>query len=235
MLTRGVHDAADDEAADRRAGKMQRRALLHAGVLDQLSLCQEVCWQLDGASEASSNHGGAYAAIQAEESLAAVDLSQAIPKIAIVVLGADRPNGRIALQTGLDQEKGTASSCADDTRRGTAEDIDGQVLRFLVAEEQVRHGLSHGLIEAKPASVEQDLVDVGGAKTAVYAPDAFILDDDADAVDRAPVVLRLGALGLQLALQLLSDLEDFGWMSDCDGSASCESACGETTGNGMSG
>ena len=49
-------------------------------------------------------------------------------------------------------------------------------------------------------------------------------------MDRAPVVLGLRALGLQLALQLLSDLEDFGRVSDCDGAASRESAGGETTG-----
>jgi hypothetical protein len=48
-------------------------------------------------------------------------------------------------------------------------------------------------------------------------------------VDRAAIVLRLGAFGLQFTLQLLSDLEHFGRMSDGDGSASRECACGKTT------
>lgn len=48
-------------------------------------------------------------------------------------------------------------------------------------------------------------------------------------MDRPAVVLRLGAFDLQLALQLLSDLEHLGRMGDCDGSASRKSACGETT------
>lgn len=37
-LTRRMHDAADNKAADRTAGKMQRRALLHSDVLNQLPL-----------------------------------------------------------------------------------------------------------------------------------------------------------------------------------------------------
>lgn len=69
-----MHDAADDEAADGRAGQMQRRSLLHAGVLDQLSLGEEVRGQLDGATETSPHHGGGDAPVQAEEALALVDL-----------------------------------------------------------------------------------------------------------------------------------------------------------------
>lgn len=145
------------------------------------------------------------------------------------MLRTDGSDRRVTLQSGFDQEEGTASSCADDSRRGAAKDVDGQILGFFIFEEQVCERLSHGLIKAKSAAVEQDLVDVGGSQTAVYAPDAFILDDDADAVDRAAVVLGLGALCLQFTLQLLSDLEDFGRMSDRYGSASRERACGETT------
>lgn len=145
------------------------------------------------------------------------------------MLSADGSYGREALQTGLDKEKGTASSRTEDSGGGASKDVDGHVLRVLVLEEQRGERLSQGLVEAETATVEQHLVDVGGAQTAVYALDALILDDDADAVDRTAIVLRLRAFELQLALQLLSDLEHFGRVSDCDGSASRQSACGETT------
>lgn len=63
LLTRGVHDAANNEAADAAAGKMQSRALLHSDMLDQLPLGQEICGQLYRGAEASSNHGGSDAAV----------------------------------------------------------------------------------------------------------------------------------------------------------------------------
>lgn len=223
-----MHDAANNEAADSAAGKMQRWAFPHAGVLDQLSLGQEICGQLNRRAEASSNHGSSDAAVQAKEALATIDLSQSIPGIPVVVLSAHGPYGRETLQTGLDEEKGTASSRTEDSGRGACKDVDAEVLRVLVLEEQRGERLSYGLVEAETASIEKHLVDVGGSQTPVYALDAFVLDDDADAVDRTAIVLRLGAFGLQLALQLLSDLEHFGRMSDCDGSASRQSACGET-------
>lgn len=228
IRTRGVHDAADNEAADSAAGEMQSWALLHAGVLDQLSLGQEIRGQLNRGAEASSNHGRRDAAVQAKEALAAIDLSQSIPGIPVVVLSAHGPHGREALQTGLDEEKGTASSRTEDSGRGASKDVDAQVLRVLVLEEQLGERLSDGLVEAEAAAVEEHLIDVGGAQTPVYALDALVLDDGADAVDGPAIVLRLGAFGLQLALQLLSDLEHFGRVSDCDGSASRKSACGET-------
>lgn len=132
MLTRGVHDAADDEAADGRAGQMQRRALLHAGVLDQLPLGEEVRGQLDGATKTSPHHGGGDAPVQAEEALAFVNLPQPIPGIAIVVLRAHGPNGRITLKTGLYEEEGAPRSGADDAGGGAAEDVDGEVLGVFV-------------------------------------------------------------------------------------------------------
>lgn len=226
-LTRRMHHAADDEAADGRAGQVQRRPLLHAGVLDQLPLGEEIGRQLDGAAEARPDHGGRDAAVQAREALAAIDLPQSIPEVAVVVLRADRPDGGIALQPRLDQEKGTSGRGAEDARGGAAEDVDGEVLPGLVAQKQAGGGLAHGLVEAEAAAVEQDLVDVGGAEAAVDAADAFVLDDDADAVDGAAVVLRLGALCLELALQLLPDLEDLGRVRDGDGAAGCEGAGGE--------
>lgn len=228
LRTRGVHDAANHEAADCAAGEMQSRALLHAGVLDQLPLGQEIRGQLDRRAEAGSNHGGRDAAVQAQEALATVDLPQSIPGIPVVVLRAHGPHGREALQPRLDEEEGTASSRTEDSGRGAGEDVDAQVLRVLVLEEQRGQRLSYRVVEAQAAAVEQHLVDVGGAEPAVDALDALVLDDDADAVDGAAIVLRLRAFGLQLALQLLSDLEHLGRVRDCDGSASCQSACGET-------
>lgn len=141
------------------------------------------------------------------------------------------PDGRIALQAGLYEEEGASRSGADDAGRGAAEDVDGEVLGVFVGQEEARHALAHGLVEPQAAAVEQDLVDVGGSQSAVDAADAFVLDDDADAVDRAAVVLGLGALCLQLALELLADLEDFGWVGDGDGAARRQSACGETAGD----
>lgn len=45
-LTRGVHDNAHDEAANRAAGQMQRRALFHTEMLHQPSLREKVRRQL---------------------------------------------------------------------------------------------------------------------------------------------------------------------------------------------
>lgn len=62
--------------------------------------------------------------------------------------------------------------------------------------------MAHGLVEAKTAAVEEDLVDVGGADATVDATDTLVAHNDAHAVNRAAVVVRLVALVLELALQL---------------------------------
>ncbi len=105
LPTRGVHEDADDEAADGATGQVQQRALVHAEVAHEAALGEEVGGQLHGAAEAGADHGGADAAVQAARALGGVDLAQAVPGVAVVVLGADGQEGRVALQPRLDQEE----------------------------------------------------------------------------------------------------------------------------------
>lgn len=123
------------------------------------------------------------------------------------MLGADGQEGAVALQSSLDEEEGAAGGGADDAAGGAAEHVDAEVLLLAVAQEQGGQAVAHGLVEAEAAAVEQDLVDVGAADAAVYAPEPLVPHDDADAVEGPAVVVRLVALGLQLALQLHSDLD----------------------------
>lgn len=200
--TRRVHDAADDKAADGAAGEVEGRALLHAEVPHESPLGEEVCGQLDGAAEAGADHGGADAAVEAREALGAVDGGEAVHGVLVVVLGADGQEGREALQAGLDEEEGAAHGGADDAGAGAAEHVDAQVLRLAVLEDEGGEAVAHGLVEAEAAAVEEDLVDVGAADAAVDALEALVLDDDAHALERSAVLVRLVALVLELALEL---------------------------------
>lgn len=118
------------------------------------------------------------------------------------MLRPHRHHRREALQPRLDQKERRPRRRADDTRRRAAEHVDAQVLCVRVAEEQRGEALAHGVVEAEPAAVEHDLVDVGAAEAAVDAADAFVADDDADAVEGAAVVEGRGAFLLELALEL---------------------------------
>lgn len=62
--------------------------------------------------------------------------------------------------------------------------------------------MAHGLVEPQSTAVEENLVDVRASYTAVYSSDTLIANNDAYAVDRSSVEVRLVALGLQLSLQL---------------------------------
>jgi hypothetical protein len=186
-----MHEAANNETADSTACKVQRGALLHTSVADELSLGQEVRGQLDGATEAGSDHGSANTTVQPTNALSAVDAGQAVERIAVLVLGADGAERRVALQARLDEEKGAAGGGANHARGGAAEHVDEEVLGFFILQEQASQGFAHGVVEAETAAIEEDLVDVGGAETAVYAPKTFVAHDDTDAMDGAPVVVRL--------------------------------------------
>lgn len=120
------------------------------------------------------------------------------------MLRPDGRKGRVALQACLDEEEGRAHGGADDARGGAAEHVDAHALHLGVAEDEVREGPTHGLVEAEAAAVEEDLVEVGRAEAAVNAAEALVADDDGDAVDGAPVVVRLVALALEFALELHS-------------------------------
>jgi len=60
---RGVHDAAHHEPAGGAAGQVQHRALLHAEVLDEPPLGEEIRRQLHAGAEARAHHCGRHAAV----------------------------------------------------------------------------------------------------------------------------------------------------------------------------
>lgn len=62
--------------------------------------------------------------------------------------------------------------------------------------------MSHRFVEAQPAPVQQDLIDVCATQPPIYAANAFVPNDDADAVEGTSIVVRLVAFRLELALQL---------------------------------
>lgn len=131
-----MHEATDNEATGSAAGQVQSRTLLHTSMSHQPPLGEKICRQLDGAAEAGSDHCRTNTAVQAAHTLRTVDLRQAIPSIAILVLSADWQKRRIALKAGLDEEERTAGSCANDAREGTAKHVDSEVLGIFVVEEQ---------------------------------------------------------------------------------------------------
>lgn len=202
--TRRVHEAADDETAHGAAGKVQRGAFLHSEMLDQPTLGEEVGGQLYRASHTSPDHGGADAAVESTDALAPVDLAHAVEEVLVLVLGADGEEGREALEAGLDEEEGAAGGGANDAGRGAAQHVDAEALDLFVAKDEFRQGGAHGLVEAETAAVEEDLVNVGGAETAVNAAEALVLDDDGDAVEGTAVKVGVVSLALELALQLHS-------------------------------
>lgn len=167
-------------------------------------LREEVRRQLHRAAEPGPYHGGAYAPVQAAEPLGLVDLRHAVGRVPVLVLGADGQERAVALQPRLDEEEGAARGGADDARGGAAEHVDAEVLLGAVAQQQGGEAVAHGLVEAEAAAVEEDLVDVRAPDAAVDALEALVPHDDADAVEGAPVVVRLVAFGLELALELHS-------------------------------
>jgi len=98
-----VHYTADNETAGGRASEVQANALLQTQVLLQAALGEEVGRQLDGAAEASADHGGADAAVEAQKAFCSVYGAEAVPGVAVAVLGADgkgeMTNYRVQQQT----------------------------------------------------------------------------------------------------------------------------------------
>lgn len=175
---------------------MQSWAFLHAGMLHQASLGKEVGGQLDRAAKPGSNHGSADASIQAGNALTLENPGHAIDGVAILVLGAHRPERRVALETSLDQEERAARSSSHHTGGGTAEHIDEEILRLLILVNQLGQTRAHGLVESKTAPIEQDLVDVGTSNTSVDAPETLVSHNHTDAVEGSLVVHSLSALEL---------------------------------------
>lgn len=202
IYTWRMHHTAHDETTRRATRQMQRRTFLHAQMLHQSPLREEVRRELHGAAKASAHHRGAHAAVEALDALASVDLPEAIHRILVVVLCAHGQRGRIALQPRLDEEERAAGHGAHEARRRAREDVDAEGLHGCVAIDQGCERASHGLVEAQTAAVQQDLVDVGCADTAVDAPDSLVADDHRDAVDGPPVELWLVSFVLEFSLQL---------------------------------
>lgn len=161
-----MHDAADDEAAGRAARNVKGRALLHAQVMDEAALCEEVGGELNGAAKAGAYHGWADAAVQAGDALGGVDLPHAVQGVAVAVLGTDGERGRKGLQARLDEKEGRAGDGTEDARGGAGEDIDAKGLDSGVVVEERGGGLAQRLVEAEAAAVERHLVDVGTTQAA---------------------------------------------------------------------
>lgn len=199
-----MHEAADHETADGAAREVKRGPLFHVEVPHQPPLGEEVRRQLHGAPHTGTDHGGADTPVEPKDAIALADLLRAVEKMLIPVLRPDGRKGREALQACLDEEEGRAHGSADDARGGAAEHVDTHALNLGVAKDEVRDGPAHGLVEAEAAAVEEDLVDVGRAEAAVDAAEPLVADDDGDAVEGAPIVVRLVGLGLEFALELHS-------------------------------
>lgn len=198
----GMHHTAHNKSAGRAAGKMKCWPFLHTQMPDQASLGEEIGGELDGATETGPDHGGAYTSVKARYAFTPVDLGEAVQRIPVLVLSANGQEGRVTLQSGFNQEKGAPGSRADDAGAGPTEHVDAQALCFLIGENQARYGGAHGLIETQAAAVEEDLVYVGAAETAIDAAETFIPNYDGDAVEGAAVMVRLVPLFLELSLQL---------------------------------
>lgn len=115
-LTGWMHETADYKTRCGTACQVQWRTLLHAQMLREHSLREEVRRQLYRATEAGTDHGCAHASIQTAHALALVNLTRAIDGVAVAVLGADGQKGRVALETGLDEEEGRTGDGAEQAR-----------------------------------------------------------------------------------------------------------------------
>ena len=171
---RRMHEHAHDEAAAGAAHQMQREPLLHVEVLDETTFGEEVRGQLDAAAEAGAHHGRPDAAVESTDALGAMDCVEAVPGIAVVVLGADGQEGRVRLQAGLDEEEGGSEGCADDARGRAGEDINGQRLDIGRGVEHGREGRAERLVESEAAPVQNHLVDVLSTKPRQSVHDVWL-------------------------------------------------------------
>lgn len=157
---RGVHNTANDEATRGTTRHMQRHTLLHAEMLDEPPLCEKVRGQLDRAAEPRSYHCGSHAPIQSLYALGRVDLTHAVERVAVVVLGADGEEGRVRLQPRFHEEEGGSGCGAEDPRRGACEKVYREGLYSGVVVEGCGESFADGLVEAQAAAVQGHLVNV---------------------------------------------------------------------------
>lgn len=158
--TRRVHHTANDESRCRAASQMKSWTFLHAEVLDQTTLREKVRRQLDGATETRADHRRIHTTVQATSSFRGIDLAQAVERVAVLVLCADGKERRIRLEAGFHEEEWRGACCTNDTGRGTGEDINAERLDVRIVVDGRRDSLAQGLVKAKTASVEKNLVDI---------------------------------------------------------------------------
>lgn len=123
-----MHETAHYETGSGTAGQVQSRTLFHTQMAGQTTLSEEVGRKLNSTAETGSNHGGANTTVDSLNTLALVDLTQAIERVLIVVLSANGKERRKRLETGLHQEERRASGGTDNTRGGAGEDIGAERL-----------------------------------------------------------------------------------------------------------
>lgn len=159
-LTRRVHKAAHHKARGRTTGQMQSRPFLHVQMSGQSALGKEICGKLDSAAETGTDHSGTHSAVHAFDTFALVDFAQSVKRVFIVVLGADREEGRVGLQARLDQEEWRTSCGPNDAGGSTSKYIGSKRLNLWVAIDGRCDAGADGLVETETAAVEQDLIDI---------------------------------------------------------------------------
>lgn len=97
-----MHEDADDKAGCRATGQMEPWPFLHPEMPRQAPLREEICWELNGAAEASAHHRGPDTTIQPAHAFSAVDLPHPVKCIAVLVLRADGEERRVGLESRLD-------------------------------------------------------------------------------------------------------------------------------------
>lgn len=148
-----MHDTAYDESRDGAAGQMESWAFFHPQVSGQSSLCEKVCWQLDGAAKAGSNHGCSDTPVESPDPFTTIDLSQAVDRVSVVVLSPNGKERRVGLESGLNQKERRPCCSANDTRSRSGEDIDAERLDFRVVVDSSGEPGAQRFIETKTAAV----------------------------------------------------------------------------------
>lgn len=73
-----MHKAAHNKSGYRTTAQVQSRTLLHSQMAGQTALGEEVCGELDGTAETSTDHGSSDTTVDTLDTLALVDLAQSV-------------------------------------------------------------------------------------------------------------------------------------------------------------
>ena len=107
-----MHNAAYDESTTGATCQVQRRSLMHAQMLYQPPLREEIRRQLNTASKSRPHNRRSHPSVETTDTLGAMDFPKAVQRILVTVLGANGEEGREGLQACLDEEEGRAGSSA---------------------------------------------------------------------------------------------------------------------------